>query len=243
MRRDYDHSKWGGAVRLELLRSFQLSMSGRGISIPLSAQRMVAFLALSERPVHRLHVAGKLWLDSTEEHANASLRTALWRLGRACPGVVEATSTHLGLGPDVAVDLRDIADAAHSAMNDEPPGISTTYAPLYSVGELLCDWYDDWVIVERERVRQLQLHALEVLCGRMARVGRFAEAVAAGMAAIGVEPLRESAHRALIETYLAEGNAADAIRQFQLCRDLLERDLGLAPSAGLTHLVDSLPMR
>jgi DNA-binding SARP family transcriptional activator len=99
------------------------------------------------------------------------------------------------------------------------------------------------VIVERERMRQLQLRALESLCRRMADEGRFAESVAAGMTAIGVEPLRESAHRALIETYLTEGNAADAVRQYRFCRDLLERDLGLPPSAALERLVERLPVR
>ena len=206
-------------------------------------QRVVAFVALAARPVQRLHVAGSLWLDSTEDHANACLRTALWRLGRAGANVVDSSSTQLSLRDDVAVDVHDVMHAADLALGDDRVTRNGDYAPLYSVGELLRDWYDDWVIVERERMRQLQLRALETLCRRMADEGRFAESVAAGMTAIGMEPLRETAHRALIETYLAEGNAADAVRQYRLCRDLLRRDLGLSPSPALERLVECLPVR
>ena len=230
-------------VRVELLRSFHLSAGGRRLELPLSVQRVIAFVALAGRPVQRLHVAGSLWLDSTEDHANACLRTALWRLGRTGAPVVDCSSTQLSLRSDVAVDVRDITQAAELALADDAVTRNGTYAPLYAIGELLCDWYDDWVIVERERMRQLQLRALEALCRRMADAGRFAESVAAGMTAIGVEPLRESAHRALIETYLAEGNAADAVRQYRFCRDLLARDLGMPPSAALEKLVERLPVR
>jgi DNA-binding SARP family transcriptional activator len=209
----------------------------------MSVQRVVAFLALADRPVQRLHVAGSLWLDSTEEHANACLRTALWRLGRAEPHVVDASSTQLSIFGDVKVDVHDVVRAAEWALGDDPVTQNGAYAPLYAVGELLCDWYDDWVIVERERIRQLQLRALEKLCRRMAREARYAEAVAAGLTAIGVEPLRESAHRALIETYLAEGNASDALRQYRLCRSLLERDLGVGPSPALERLVEPIGVR
>ena len=64
-------------LQLGLLRGFELRQDGDVVQLPLSAQRVVAFLALHERPLQRLYVAGSLWLDTTEARANASLRTAL----------------------------------------------------------------------------------------------------------------------------------------------------------------------
>src|SRR2546423_13153457 len=69
-------------ISLSLLHGFSLERSPAPIQLPLSAQRVLAFLALHAGSLQRLFVAGNLWMDSSEEHANASLRTALWRLRR-----------------------------------------------------------------------------------------------------------------------------------------------------------------
>jgi DNA-binding SARP family transcriptional activator len=233
-----------GVVRLELMRGFDLSTDGLTVSIPLAAQRVIAFLALAARPLHRIYVAGNLWLDSSEEHANSSLRTALWRLRRTGLHVVDATSTRLTICQDVEVDVRELGSAAESAIVGScDVDVSPALAELLAAGDLLPDWYDDWVIIERERLRQLRLHALEALCTSLREERRFGEAVLAGMAAVAAEPLRESAHREVIATFLAEGNVADALRQYELLRRLLKSQLGLAPSAAVDDLVAPLPIR
>jgi DNA-binding SARP family transcriptional activator len=229
-------------VRVELLQGFQLSNGGEPVQLPLSAQRVVAFVALRRHPVQRLHVAGSLWLDSSEDHANASLRTALWRLRRSRVPVVDASSTRIGLERDVHVDVDEITDAAEFAITGDD-GVPGGWRSLFAVGELLADWYDDWVIVERERIRHLQLRALEALCRRLTDQGRYAEAVEAGYAAVSAEPLRESAHRAVIEAFMAEGNLSDAVRQYRLCRRMLDRQLGVGPSPVLEQLMRIVSVR
>lgn len=221
------------------MRGFRLAHHGRPVAVPQTVQRLLGFLALAGGPLQRLYVAGNLWMDSSEAQANASLRTALWRVGQTGVPLLDATSTHIGLREDVEVDARTVESAALGALNGEWAQVD--FLHLASVGELLPDWYDDWVIVKRERLRQLQLHALERLCAQLAGQGRFAHAVAAGTAAVAGEPLRESAHRVLIEAFLLEGNACDALRQYRICRDLLRDQLGLEPSPALAELVAQLP--
>jgi DNA-binding SARP family transcriptional activator len=114
---------------------------------------------------------------------------------------------------------------------------------LRDAGELLPDWYDDWVVIERERHRQLRLHALEQLSARLSADGRHAAATEAGLAAIASEPLRESAHRVLIAVHLAEGNRGEALRQYRVCCGLLDRDLKVGPSPALQALVAPLLVR
>jgi DNA-binding SARP family transcriptional activator len=110
-------------------------------------------------------------------------------------------------------------------------------------GELLPDWYEDWVLIEREHFRQLRLHALERLCVELTAAGRFAEATEAGLAAVQGEPLRESAHRVLISAYLAEGNPGEAVRQHAFFSRILKQQLGLEPSDLMTDLMRALPIR
>ena len=228
------------AIRLGLIRGFELFARDQRVRLPMSTQRVVAFLALQDRPVLRLYVAGTLWLDSTEARANACLRTALWRLrARDCP-IVDATATHLALACGVEVDVREARVAAEQAIGHEILLGDPATAGLYHAGELLPDWYDDWVLIEREHFRQLRLHALEALCRDLAAAGRFAEAARAGLAAIKDEPLRESAHRALISTYLAEGNPSEALRHFTLFKKLLHDQLGLSPSELMDDLMGAV---
>jgi DNA-binding SARP family transcriptional activator len=85
--------------------------------------------------------------------------------------------------------------------------------------------------MERERVRQRILHALEALSEWLAAAGRFADAVEAAMLATSAEPLRESAQRALIRAHAAEGNLTEARRSYRSYQDLLRRELGVAPSS------------
>jgi len=111
--------------------------------------------------------------------------------------------------------------------------------PLASLtGDLLPDWYDDWLLDEREELRQTRLHALESLARQLSACGRHADAIQAALAAIRLEPLRETAHHTLIEIHLAEGNRSEACRQFQRCRRMLRDELGVEPSASMRLLLE-----
>jgi DNA-binding SARP family transcriptional activator len=231
-----------GTLRLQLLGGFQFLLDELPLRLPLGVQRLVAFLALHPLPVQRVYVAANLWPDSSEARAHASLRTALWRLGLRGLGVVTATTTQLALAPSVDVDVHDAAARAKRLVHRTGPSDPDDLAKLCDVGEVLPDWYDEWVLVERERFQQLRLHALESLCEQCAREGQFGQATEAGLAAVASEPLRESAHRAVIASHLAEDNTADAVRQYGLYRVLLKDRLGIEPSPQMRELVRGLPV-
>jgi DNA-binding SARP family transcriptional activator len=230
----------GASVELRLLCGFDLRAAGQRMRLPLSGQRVVAFLALHDQPVQRLYVAGSLWLDAPEERASARLRTALWRLRQPQCCIVEATTTHLSLAPDIAVDVRDAVAAARRALRVGMLPDDPEVEELCLAGELLPDWYEDWVLIERERFRVLRLEALEAIAAELAGAGRFAAAAETALAAVAGEPLRESAHRVLIGVHIAQGNWFDALRQYRFYRDLVRNQLGLEPSPEMEQLVQPL---
>jgi DNA-binding SARP family transcriptional activator len=226
-----------GRTSLCLLNAFELRCGGEVVGLPVSAQRLLAFLALHERPVLRPYVAGTLWLDANDERAGASLRSSLWRLNRSGHHLVESTSLQLGLADDVEVDLRSAIGLAGRLIDGTATAGDVDAAEASLDGEVLPDWYDDWLLFERERFRQLSLHALEALADRLVAGGSLGGALRAALAAVRGEPLRESAHRALIRVHLAEGNRSEAIRQAELCRRLLREKLGVDPSPQLDRLL------
>jgi DNA-binding SARP family transcriptional activator len=228
------------ALELSLVPRFELRTREGPVELPASAQRLIALLALYERPVARGVVAGTLWPDVSEHSAQASLRSALWRTRQ--PGVepVEATTTSLRLAQGVLADVPRLMSAARRVAADlpvdDPAGLAAGFRD-----DLLPDWFDDWLIDWREQWRQLRLHALEALARQLAEAGAFGAAVEAALAAIRAEPLRESAHRTLIEVHCAEGNQSEALAQYEGFRALLERELHLRPSERMAALV--LPLR
>jgi DNA-binding SARP family transcriptional activator len=225
-------------TRLCLLGAFQLKVLGDPVSLPMNAQRVLAFLALRGRPLTRSFVAGSLWLDSTDDRAAGSLRSALWRLKREGQ-LIETTGEQLRLGEHIAVDVAAATEQAHRLLDSENEDCpSPGKLPLGD--DVLPDWYDDWIAVERERFRQLRVHALERLCDRLIVSRRFGEAIEAGFAVAVAEPLRESGHRLLIRAHLAEGNRSEALAQYHRFRVLLHDELGLDPSPEMDSLVISL---
>ncbi len=230
-------------IELTLLSSFELRCDNEPVPLPAGAQRLLAFLALHDHPVLRIYAAGMLWLDTSEQRAFANLRSTLWRLHQPGYQLVEATSRELRLAPEVRVDFREAVALAHRLLSGsaDPGDLDVGWAPL--ARELLPDWYDEWVLLERERYRQLSLHALETLSERLATARRFGPALEAALAAVSGEPLRESAHRVLIKTHLAEGNASEAIRQYRFFRKLLRDQLALDPSPAMDALVEGLTIR
>jgi DNA-binding SARP family transcriptional activator len=229
-------------VRLGLLGGFRLSIEAEEVPLPMNAQRLVCFLALHDQPLLRSFVGGSLWGESTDHRAGGSLRSALWRLRRATYPLVSVTSDHIELSPIVAVDLREGEALAHKVLDpsQELDDVAEVNEEVLSA-DLLPDWTEDWVLLERESYRQLRLRALEALCRRLSAKGRFGQAVQAGMLAVSGEPLRESARHALIEAHLAERNVAAARREYEAFRQLLHDELGLDPSEDLRALVEGLP--
>jgi len=224
-------------IRLCLLEGFDLVCDDDHIRIDPSAQRLIAFLAIHERSLPRAYVAGRLWPEASERRAAGNLRSALWRLRAQRCDVVEAVDQRLGIGLTVNVDVRRAAAVARALCADDQTLPTAVLDELVLTGELLPGWYDDWLIIERERQRQIRLHALEALCERQAGLGRFAQAILAGLAAVRDDPLRESAHRALIRAHLAEGNPGEALRQYRICAEVLDRELHLQPSGAIAALV------
>jgi DNA-binding SARP family transcriptional activator len=225
---------------LTLLQGFELSYRGVAVELPPAAQKLIAFLAMQSRPVQRLFVASTLWIDAGEERANASLRSTLWRLGRVNCDIVRAAGTMLVLAPDVVVDTRVATTRARRIMERPDDYCRQDIDLLGRRGELLADWYEDWVLIERERLRELRVRALESLSRALAATGEAGMAAEAALAAIGCEPLRESANRALVAAYMEEGNLADALRAYELYREQLVAALGLKPSARMEMLVAPL---
>jgi DNA-binding SARP family transcriptional activator len=224
--------------RLTLFGGFRLSDRSGPQTVPRAAQRILAFLALGG-PRDRRYVANMLWPDGTEAHALGSLRSALWRLGDERTNIVCADDTTLAVHPQLFVDVHQFHQCATALSDGLTVQLDHAKVTL-ATPPLLPGWYDDWVLIAEERIRQRRLHALEMLADRYAAMGSFAAALDAAYLAIATEPLRESAHRAVIRIHLAEGNLDEAAKHFDRFVAKLATEVGIPPTQQLRSLVAHL---
>ena len=214
-------------VSLSLLDAFELRCDGEPVSLPPSAQRLLALLALHDRPLLRPHVAGTLWLDTPEERASANLpaprsggstapaRGSSRRRPSSCASRPRFGSTRATAAPPTGCSPARSGrprtrPSSHSTPTCSPASCSRTGTTTGS-----CSSESGCASSAFPRSRRWAN-------GCSPRQDRR-DALEAALAAIAMEPLRESAHRLLIGVPLAEGNAARAIREFELCCRLFPR--------------------
>ena len=216
----------------------------RRVNVPQGSKRLLVFVALHRGQVERAHAAGTLWPVGSEYRAAGNLRSALWRLSRAELPLLCADKCYLALNADLVVDAHVVGEWAARVISGRPTEADLTFLPSgVDAVDLLPGWYEDWALIERERLRQRMLHALEALSGQLTAAGRYAEGIEAAAAAVAADPLRESGQRALIEAHLGEGNWSEGRRQFQAYRAILRRELGIEPGQELAALVQYPPER
>ncbi|MQA60035.1 MAG: AAA family ATPase [Actinophytocola sp.] len=227
--------------RVRLLGEFELGMAdGSTVAFDSArAESLVAFLALHRgEPQSRQRLSYLLWPTSTEQQARTNLRHLLHTVRRALPAadrVLEVTARTLRWRPpdpcqiDVAVFEDQLALAASMTGGDRIAALSDA-VDTYT-GDLLPDSFDDWVLSERERLRQRYAGALEQLGPLYQARGDHAAASTYAERLLREDPLREDAYRVLIRAYDARGDPARALHTYHLCASTLERELDVAPSA------------
>jgi DNA-binding SARP family transcriptional activator len=227
---------------LSVLGAVRLAICGQPVPIGESCQRLLVLLALKKGQLNRVHAAGLLWPEVSTGRANANLRSVIWRLQRCCESAVSASFSDVRLMPCVTVDLDVVSEVAVQLLDrslDLDPealkhAINCNFRDDIAPG--LYDW--EWLEVERDRHRQLRLHAMESLSEQLVKSGWYGAAVDAALGAVRADVYRESAQQMLIRAYLAEGNRLEARRRYDAYRNLLRKELDLEPSEQFLRLLN-----
>lgn len=235
-----------GAFRLSMLGGFELR-DGAGTLVRLptrKAEALLGFLVQSGgRECARDMLATLLWGSSAEQNARASLRQTLSLIGKV-----------LGRGAIVA-DVRTVAlargmlecDTAdfEACCASNTPDTMARAAQLYR-GELLSglpideEPFEEWLVAERERLRELAIDVLARLGSALAERGETDRAIQAVLRLLAIDPLEEVAHRTLMRLFASQGRRAAALRQYQICVGTLQRELGTSPGPETRRIYNDL---
>lgn len=221
-------------------------------------QRISLLLAYLLLERHRMHprdvLIGEFWGDYSEEKARNCLNTALWRLRRALE--LEGGQDHYLLTTDVGIgfncqsrywlDVAVFEDQVAQALRKPERQLSPEEAARLSDalqlyhGDLLEGVYDDWAIRAREYQRLLYLNGLDCLMHYHRQQANYDKALDYAHQILRVDPLREEIHREVIRLHALRRNRAEAVRQYKICHDVLDKELGIAPMPETTRLYSQI---
>jgi two-component SAPR family response regulator len=207
---------------------------------------LLAFLAVRRGCYfERADIAENLWAQDEGETRIGTVNTALWRLRR----VIESTPARRGdflvidrrgavglNGPHpVNLDVAEFEQLTRNGLNrplealkeSDEKGLRTAVA-LYR-DDVLAEFRGTWALRERERLRNIFLNAAGRLMQLAERLGQYEDAIGYARAVLEVDSLREDMHRDLMRYLVLGGQRALALRQFEICRAALQRELAIPP--------------
>src|SRR5205809_502039 len=236
-------------LSLALLGGFQARLeSGSPLALPTKkAQALLAYLAI---PLGRAHPRDKLatllWSGIREESARASLRQTLFAtrkaLGKTKPPALLVEGETLALNRsvvdvDVAAFERLVAEGTLEALASAAGLYQSDLLAGFAVDE---PPFEEWLVTERERLRELASEGLAKLLAHQREARAEEAAVQTALKLLSLDPLQEAVHRTLMRLYAEQGRRGTALRQYQHCVGVLQRELGLEPEPETKELYQEI---
>lgn len=207
-------------LRLHFLGVPLIERDGRPVELPAKAVALLAYLASADGAVPRERALGLLWAESAEDAARKNLRNTLWIIRRELgEGVVLTEGDRLALANEVWTDVAFPEAAPELYRGPFLDGLALHEAPEFEL----------WVTMERERLAQNFLRVTTAALRTYRARGAWHEVLAAARRGLAQDTLHEPFYRALMEAHARLGERAEALRQYDVLRGLLERELGVEP--------------
>jgi predicted ATPase/DNA-binding SARP family transcriptional activator len=241
-------------LHIKLLGRFQVERDGVALTAFHSqkTQSLFAYLIIHRDRAHlRSVLADLFWGESDEARAQANLRHALYSLRRTIEGpegrfgryiLTEGSAVRFYTDSPYRLDTEQFEqtlESAQSAPVEERPQLLQQAIALYQ-GDLLPGFYDDWVVIKQEHLRELYLHALKELAAQCTEQKDYSHAIEWARRALAANPLQEDLHRALMQLHLLVGNRTGALQQYSECESVLHRELNAVPLPETRALYEKL---
>jgi DNA-binding SARP family transcriptional activator len=219
-------------------------------------QELLVYLLLHRERSHpREYLADLMWGEGTSAQLRKGLRQTLWKLQAVLgaqdePGCcllrVDPKYVQLNSEADLWLDVADFEGAWQRALGT--PGAEldgATAAALRKAvqlyrGDLLDGWYQDWCLLERERLRSIYLDMLVKLMAHAEACQDYESGLEYGSRVLQLDPARERTHRIMMRLHYRSGSRVEAIRQFERCEAALRDEIGVAPSRRTALLYEAL---
>lgn len=239
-------------LRITVLGSLQIVRADQPVTgfVSSKAQALLCYLALTARPHARAALAGLLWGELPETDARMNLRHVLTNLRQVVGAHLRITreTVEFDRSAPYWLDVEQIqlhvqpGAAASQASTDELLEVAKCYR-----GDLLEGFhvreapaFEEWLLIQRECIRQRMLHALHELTVQLTARGAHSAALACATQLLALDPLREDTYRQLMRLLAQSGQPSAALLQYQACKRMLHAELGAKPAIETTQLFEQI---
>jgi predicted ATPase/DNA-binding SARP family transcriptional activator len=228
-----DKSSNTAQVRMYLLRPFLIEQEGNTIHLPTrKTESLLAYLVLHPGFHSREKLATLFWADSSDASARGSLRKALNFIRKHLGNqIILADREQVQLNPDFDLyyDAVEFERQAARFLAVQNPDLHEMDFELYQ-NELLADFYDEWILDEREHYHQLYIKGLLRAVETLRAQSEYGSAIQYAQKILTVDSVDEQAYQHLIFCHAAQGDRNGALQQYEACRHALETNLGVEPA-------------
>ena len=229
-------------LEVRLLGKFEVRVDGQPVEMPLrAAQALLAYLLLNAGiEPRREQVAGLLWPDMTDAKAKDNLRHTLWVIRKALGNRDYFLTDDFSASFNTALDYwLDVALLERRTTGEESADDLIAMVSAYG-GGLLPGFYDDWIVLERERLQAVFERKMALLLDKLVEVQRWPDVLDWGERWIALGHVPEPAYRALMAAHAGRGDMASVATMYQRCVEALQTELGVEPAAQTRALYERL---
>lgn len=239
-------------LEIRLFGGLEVRRGGAPIGgfVSSKAPALLAYLVVTGRPHQRDSLAALLWGEMPDADAKNNLRQTLTNLRKLAEPNLVITRETVGWNTAVPchLDVTQFEDLLQASREDVADPIRTLQpaAALYQ-GDFLAGFYirdapefEEWMLGQRARFRELALHALHTLTQQHLARREYGQTIDCATRLLNLDPWREESHRQLMLALVRSGQRTAALRQYETCRDVLDRELGVKPSNETTALYERI---
>lgn len=240
-------------LETSLLGNISLRLRGKPITHFRSQKELalLVFLAHTGQTHNRETLADLLWDARSTEQSLSNLRTALSRLRKHVGEYLVVTRKTVAVTPAVheqtdSVQFQTMLTGVGKDGSATAVSFLTQALALYS-GEFMADFslanaprFNDWLLVEQERFRQLAMHGYRQLASWQEKQGAFAAGAMTAQQWVTWDPLDETAQQQLMRLLAFDGRIAEALATYEKCSHLMQTELGVAPAPATTALYEAI---
>jgi predicted ATPase len=225
---------------LSLLGTVTITLDGTEVSrqIPAKSQALLCYLAVTGCPHSREKLAGLLWGEKSEDSAKANLRKSLSTLGQLVGDALLINRQTVAFNRENTYRLDvEVFETAVAEDDADPERLQPLREAVelyrgdflegFSVRQAVA--FEEWVLGERERLRQLAIRALQRLSEAYTARGEYDAGIEVTHQLLALEPWQEEAHRQLMTLLARSGQPGAALAQYETCRRVLAEELGIDP--------------
>jgi predicted ATPase/DNA-binding SARP family transcriptional activator len=243
-------------LKIYTLGDFRILWGGEPVTSLRSrkAQALLVYLASTNQAHAREVLAELFWGDSSQSRAMSNLRDVIHTLRKHLEPVIDVTRYTIGLNPksDVWIDAAEVnsafeitqkeGDALTAGKARQIEKALRLYEQDFLEGFFLrgARGFEEWLVVERERIRMATLDSLLVLVRHFEREANFKKGIYYARQALELEPLMEVSHQLLMRLLALSGRRSEALIQYRNCQQVLQKELGTEPSEETRDLYERL---